>query len=252
MHLKTRAVLKKWSLNTIGLEQAFGQGVIVNHLLTLLLDQTTAKAPGLRFALCIRNDSQANLLLPFPEIIGLHFDDEGAGKEAEWYTESLVSAAGGGFVLRAGESRLFDFRVRTSDALPEQDDDTDYYRWYVELLPATYSVWYRLKVDADYFDPDSHWQLPDLERQAKEEQATVWLGEGTSNQLRLLRDYPVPDRWPASVVKLARALYAGEDCSFALRDALLETGHPELAEHFTKQQWHPKECCVLDLILGKS
>lgn len=52
----------------------------------------------------------------------------------------------------------------------------------------------------------------------------------------------------SSVVKLAEAMYAGEDCSFALHDALLEAGHPELAEHFTEKE-HPKGCWVLDTIL---
>jgi len=63
--------------------------------------------------------------------------------------------------------------------------------------------------------------------------------------------YPTPPSWPAPVVKLAEALYAGEDCSFALHDALLEAGHPELAEHFREKE-HPKGCWVVDMILGKS
>jgi len=63
------------------------------------------------------------------------------------------------------------------------------------------------------------------------------------------RPYPAPPSWPSPVIKLAEALYAGEDCSFALHDALLEAGHPELAEHFAKE--HPKGCWVLDLILAK-
>jgi hypothetical protein len=66
------------------------------------------------------------------------------------------------------------------------------------------------------------------------------------------RPYPVPPSWPSAVVKLAESMYAAEDCSFALRDALLEGGHPELAEHFQKEQWHPKGCWVVDMILGKS
>jgi hypothetical protein len=37
-----------------------------------------------------------------------------------------------------------------------------------------------------------------------------------------------------------------------LHDALLEAGHPELAEHFQQEQWHPKGCFALDLILGKT
>lgn len=36
--------------------------------------------------------------------------------------------------------------------------------------------------------------------------------------------------WPAEVAALAAALRAGEDCWFALSDALLECGRPDLAE----------------------
>jgi hypothetical protein len=67
-----------------------------------------------------------------------------------------------------------------------------------------------------------------------------------------LRPYPAPASWPWAVVKLAEAVYAGEDCSFALHDALLEAGNPELAEHFQTEKWHPKGCWVVDMIAGKS
>lgn len=78
-------------------------------------------------------------------------------------------------------------------------------------------------------------------------------------QCRLLRHlignpfhvYPRPESWPTAVVQLANALYNGQDCGFALHDALLEADHPELAEHFHKEPWHPKGCWVLDLLLGK-
>lgn len=66
------------------------------------------------------------------------------------------------------------------------------------------------------------------------------------------RQHPTPSSWPSAVVKLAEAMYAGEECSFALHDALLEAGHPELAEHFQREQWHPKGCWVVDMILGKT
>lgn len=65
------------------------------------------------------------------------------------------------------------------------------------------------------------------------------------------RPYPSPRSWPSTVVQLAESLYAGEDCAFALHDALLEAGHAELAEHFRQEQWHPKGCWVIDLILRK-
>jgi len=57
--------------------------------------------------------------------------------------------------------------------------------------------------------------------------------------------------WPARG-QLAEPLYAAQDCCFALHDALLEAGHAELAEHFRQEQWHPKGCWVMDVILGKA
>src|SRR4051812_4330482 len=60
------------------------------------------------------------------------------------------------------------------------------------------------------------------------------------------------------VVKLAEALFRGEDCLFALRDALLEAGHEALAAHFANPaQTHvgsrpgPGQCRALLLILGR-
>jgi hypothetical protein len=66
------------------------------------------------------------------------------------------------------------------------------------------------------------------------------------------RPYPAPVTWPSTVVQLAESLYNGQDCAFALHDALLEAGHAELAEHFREEKSHPKGCWVVDLVLGKS
>jgi hypothetical protein len=63
---------------------------------------------------------------------------------------------------------------------------------------------------------------------------------------------PVVAHMPSTIVQLADSLHAGQDCAFALHDALLEAGHGELAEHFRQEQSHPKGCWVLDLLLGKS
>lgn len=65
------------------------------------------------------------------------------------------------------------------------------------------------------------------------------------------RLYPAPDHWPTTVVQLANALYNGQDCGFALHDALLEAGQVDLAEHFRQEMEHPKGCWAVDLILGK-
>jgi len=91
---------------------------------------------------------------------------------------------------------------------------------------------------------------------------TAWFAAGESERFQntlLLRHiignpfgpYPAPAHWPSNVVSLADALYQGQDCTFALLDALVEAAHPELADHFRQEPWHPKGCWVLDLILQK-
>jgi hypothetical protein len=62
---------------------------------------------------------------------------------------------------------------------------------------------------------------------------------------------PTSGLWPLTVVQLAEAMYDGQHCTFALHDALAESGHPELADHFCQEQGHPKGCWALDLILHK-
>jgi len=59
------------------------------------------------------------------------------------------------------------------------------------------------------------------------------------------------DPWSETVIGLANALYDGEDCAFALHDALLEEGHGDLAGHIRDENHHPKGCWVVDLLLGK-
>lgn len=91
-----------------------------------------------------------------------------------------------------------------------------------------------------------------------------WLATGSPEkqveQMTLLRHIlgnpfrasPTLPDWPQTVVRLAEALYNGEDCGFAIHDALLDAGHPKLADHFRQEDRHPKGCWPLDLILGKS
>jgi len=57
-------------------------------------------------------------------------------------------------------------------------------------------------------------------------------------------------RWSKGIVSLASACYDGEDCVFALGDALDDEDHHLVAEHFRFGS-HPKGCWALDLILGK-
>jgi hypothetical protein len=78
-------------------------------------------------------------------------------------------------------------------------------------------------------------------------------------QARLVRDicgnsfqpYSGSTRWPANVLRLAKAHYADSNSTTALGKALADAGRAELSEHFTEQPSHPKGCWVVDLILGK-
>lgn len=65
------------------------------------------------------------------------------------------------------------------------------------------------------------------------------------------RPYLAPASWPSTVVQLATSLNEGQDCRCALHNALLEAGHPQLAEHFHKEKWHPRGCWAHDLLRGK-
>ena len=65
------------------------------------------------------------------------------------------------------------------------------------------------------------------------------------------RPSPAPAAWPSTIVQLAQALYDGKGNRLILADALEETGHAELAEHFRKEERHPKGCWIVDMILGK-
>jgi hypothetical protein len=57
--------------------------------------------------------------------------------------------------------------------------------------------------------------------------------------------------WPSTIVEITATVYDGQDNRLVLADALEEVGHQELAEHFRKEEWHPKGCFAMDLILGK-
>lgn len=53
-----------------------------------------------------------------------------------------------------------------------------------------------------------------------------------------------------NVIASAKAHINGEDCIFALHDALLDRGEENLAKHFTEYKWHPKGCWAVRSILG--
>lgn len=167
----------------------------MNHALSLTLELLEQAAWGFRFRLTARNDSAARLFLPLPEVIGLRFGNTATRQEAEWYTRSLVSAAGGGFTLVPGESWSVEWRVRPCSVEPPVEEpgdysDWDYRRWCVGLEPGSYLVWCQWRVDEDYFDPDSHMRLPDLEYAAEREGAVVWQGQSLSNRVQVVHAEP--------------------------------------------------------------
>jgi hypothetical protein len=160
----------------------------MNHELSLSLELMEQEAWGFRLRLTVQNHSPIKLFLPFLEIHGLRFVNTSTMQESDWGTCLLVSAEGGGFSLEPSASRLIDWRVRPCDIeRPESEDDFDYYRWCVEVPAGEYLVWFQLRLDTDFFDPDSHMRLPDLEHLAEREGATVWLGEVVSNRIRVVR-----------------------------------------------------------------
>jgi hypothetical protein len=57
--------------------------------------------------------------------------------------------------------------------------------------------------------------------------------------------------FPLSLRQLAQSTYHGDGNHLILADALEESGHLELADHFRGEAWHPKGCWALDLILSK-
>jgi hypothetical protein len=77
-------------------------------------------------------------------------------------------------------------------------------------------------------------------------------------QVRLLREImgnpylaPLPRAdFCAELVAVARTMYAGMDRRAPLRQALVQAGHTDLADHF-RTATHPKGCWALDIILGK-
>jgi hypothetical protein len=104
------------------------------------------------------------------------------------------------------------------------------------------------------------WELSGGPEKAVLPESIQWSVEERQHQTKLLshvignpfRPFPAPPEWPSTVAELAHALYAGNDNRLILADALEEAGHQDLAEHFRKEEWHPKGCWVVDMILGKS
>ncbi len=160
----------------------------MNHELSLTLELLAEAPESLLFCLLLHNESAVKMLLPRPDILGLHFGNKTTMQQSEWFTNQFVSSSWGGLTLVPGEEKSIEYHVRPcSVAEPDEDDFSDYYRYCVHLQSGEYMVWFQFDVGKDYFCPDSHYQYGDLLREAEEQQAEVWLGEARSNRLALIR-----------------------------------------------------------------
>jgi hypothetical protein len=156
----------------------------------LRLECIGQSSSNIQFRLAITSHEPHRILIPYPEITGLQFTDA-RGIGAQWYTCLLVSASWSGLVLDPGESKVATFSVRPASVpRPRRDDDLDYYRWSVDITAGRYDVRYSMRVDADYFDGDSHYRFPQIEREAQELSARAWTGRAESNAVTIEHTEP--------------------------------------------------------------
>ena len=156
----------------------------MNHTLTLSLRLIAQSNDSYVFVLSMLNNSEVRLLLPYPDLPDLSFERMPDGMAAEWYTSCLVHTTGGGLVLEPGQRWDKQLVAFWQAAEFEEVDLANLpHSWHIELTPGEYSVLFRFTVDSNYFDPDSHWRMPQLQQQAQAQGATVWMGEAISNTL---------------------------------------------------------------------
>ena len=155
-------------------------GPNMSDTLVLKLDLVRQTADGLRFRLQMRNTSSVKILAPRPVINCLHFGDLATGKPALWHTKLRESGSWTGYFYDSGEVHETEYQVRPSSvAPPAGDNDSEFARCSLDLVPGSYLVWLKLQVDEDYFCGDSHYRYPDL----------VWLAApGKSRRLERADD----------------------------------------------------------------
>ena len=143
-----------------------------------------------QFVLTVYNLSADRLLVPRPDVIGLRFRPAGSAEEAQWYTRTLQVSRWKGDVLNPSQALDVAFSaVACSARRPPTHEDVIADRfepWCVELRPGAYDVSYRLSVDDNYFEPNSHYRLSNVRREAESRGARAWTGEAVSNELRVV------------------------------------------------------------------
>jgi hypothetical protein len=120
-----------------------------------------------------------------------------------------------------------------------------------ENLQPDVLAWVPIGVCTKHIEPsatEEHWEAWEIIRDETLKEGAKYLRHLIGNPFK---PYPAPAAWPSTIVQLAAAQYNGQDCLFALHDALLEAGHGELAEHFKDEALHPKGCWAVDMLLGR-
>jgi hypothetical protein len=164
------------------------------HTLTLQL-QRQEQAPGSHhFRLTLRNDSSDKLLLPTPGLTALRFRGPEMSKDVKWHLESEFRVSPNywpRFVLAPGESKEFTLHaiVRGAEVVPHYETCCHFEdHWSIELEPGQYDVRFRYRLDDDGFYLDSQYEMSELHKEAKAQGAVVWVGDATSNVVRITCD----------------------------------------------------------------
>lgn len=162
--------------------------------LTLSLELLEHAVDGIRLRLCICNQSDAKLVLPDPNVTGLHIVDKSTLEERNWDKHSLMQGAWG-FMIGPGNTTEFDYYLPPFHLVPG-DWEGEPAKWdgktfgdetaFIELPSGSYLVWYQLEVGRDFFDCISNYSLRDLQREANLQEAVAWTGERRSNRLSIV------------------------------------------------------------------
>lgn len=173
--------------------------------LSMHLECVSQTATGIRLRLDIANHSDRRLLLPWSKYCGLHLWNQITGF-ASYHTDSWVSYALHAIILDPGGLEPCAEWVAHGRQCYE---DIGY-----DLPDGEYLIWYRYSVDRlncrDLFSSD----YESFERWANRHQAEVWIGDVTSNRVRV--DWRNPPRWQPTRRDLPLLLYTPHDGSHML------------------------------------
>jgi hypothetical protein len=154
--------------------------------IALNLECVGQTASQILLKLVITSHEPHRILIPFPQITGLQFTDA-QRVDAEWGTYLMVHARWSGLVFNPGESKTVTLSVHPASrphTTRNKQVDSDY-RWAIGITPGRYDVRFSMLVDSNYFDGDSHYRLPHVEKEARELAAQAWVGEAKSNVITI-------------------------------------------------------------------